>query len=221
MTDIKKGAAFIKSRADGKAVVAGYGVVFGGEDLYGETFGKGTDFMLDLVPEKPVMFNHGMSVTHKTEDIDTRFSIKSFLGVVENAAIKMDEFGMFIEAVLDEAEEYAKEVLELIEKGVMGWSSGSVSHLIEMDGKNIKRWPIVEFSLTHIPAEPRTIGVEHIRGLFTDAGLEVPEALLQGDKPKKSAAEEEGVEEQNKLTDDEQCEIAAVITIERKGKGND
>ena len=197
MAELKKNSAFIKSRKDGKAVVAGYGVVFGGEDLYGETFSKNTEFMLDLVPSKPVMFNHGLSVTHKADDVDTRFHVKSFLGIVENAAIKIDEFGMFIEAVLDESKEYAKQVLELIEQGVLGWSSGSVPQLIEVDGKNIKQWPIVEFSLTHTPAEPRTIGVEHIRALFTDAGLDVPEALLESVKLKDSAGEEESIEEQN------------------------
>ncbi len=194
MENIKNDAAFIKSREDGEAVVAGYGVIFGGADIYGETFTKDTEFMLDLVPNKPVMFNHGLSVEHKADDVNTRFSVKNFLGIVENAAIKMDDFGMFIEAVLDESKEYTKQVLELVEQGVIGWSSGSVPQLIKVDGKNIKRWPIVEFSLTHSPAEPRTVGVEHIRGLFNDAGLEVPEALLQGDEPENSAAEEEGVD---------------------------
>jgi len=51
-----------------------------------------------------------------------------------------------------------------------------VGHLIEREGKTIKRWPIVEFSLTPTPAEPRTIGVERLKAL----ALEHPElkALL-------------------------------------------
>ena len=143
-------------------------------------------------------------------------SIKSFLGTVSN--VKMDEFGMFIEAVLDESAEYAKEVLELIEKGVLGWSSGSVSHLIEMEGKNIRRWPIVEFSLTHVPAEPRTVGVEHIRALFTDAGLDVPEALLESDELKNSAGEKESIEEHNQTEEEAQKTfvvgfISALLTL--------
>lgn len=171
----------IKSRGNGEAVVAGYGVVFGGEDLYGEAFAKDTDFMLELVPEKPVLFNHGLPVRMKDGEKTTEFSLKSFLGAVKNASIKADNVGLFVEAVLDESKEYVKEILDLIEEGVMGWSSGSIGHLVEREGKNIKRWPIVEFSLTHTPAEPRTLGVEHIRalqaaGLEASDGLEEPEA---------------------------------------------
>src|SRR5512139_1708455 len=55
----------LKQSAD-SATVAGYGVIYGGEDLDGENFQPDTDFMLDLVPVKLVMYDHAMQdeVTH-------------------------------------------------------------------------------------------------------------------------------------------------------------
>lgn len=189
MMEQKDALVRIKSRGDGKAVVAGYGVVWDGEDLYGETFTKDTDFLLDLVPEKPVLFNHGLPI--RVQDAEkgvTEFSIKQFLGAVNNASIKADEFGLFVEAVLDESKEYVKEVLNLIEEGVIGWSSGSIGHLVERAGKTIKKWPIVEFSLTHTPAEPRTLGVEHIRALEA-AGLSGSDSLEELDADEGGSSE--------------------------------
>lgn len=185
----------IKSRGNGEAVVTGYGVVFGGEDLYGETFSKDTDFMLSLVPEKPVLFNHGLPVRIKQGDKSTEFSLKSFLGAVKSSSIFADDKGLFIEAVLDESADYMKEILDLIEQGVIGWSSGSIGHLVQREGKNIRTWPIVEFSLTHTPAEPRTLGVEHLRALEA-VGLEASDTLEEVE------AETESVSELVKITYD-------------------
>jgi HK97 family phage major capsid protein len=63
------------------------------------------------------------------------------------------------------------EVLRLIEQGVLGWSSGSVSHLVRRAQGVIKHWPIVEFSLTPQPCEPRTVGVQRIKTIaFAEGG---------------------------------------------------
>ena len=134
--------------------VGGYGVVFGGRDLMGETFTKETDFMLDLVPSKLVMYGHGL----QTE-------VKHVLGRVPADRIKVQDGGLWIEAQLERSKEYVAEILRLVEMGIMGWSSGSVSHLVDVHNGVIKTWPIVEFSLTPTPAEPRTLGVEVLKQL--------------------------------------------------------
>jgi len=170
----------IKSREDGKVTIAGYGVVFGGKDLYDETFTPETDFMLDLVPVKPVYFNHTLPVRKEDGNKTVLISVKEQLGDV--ISVKADDFGLFIEAVLDESKEYVAQIVSLIEQGVMGWSSGSVPHLIEMAGKTITRWPIFEWSLTHTPAEPRTLGVEQLRALLAAAEPE-PEGEQEGAEP--------------------------------------
>lgn len=136
---------------DDHARVGGYGVIFGGVDLEGETFTSETDFMPDLVPVKLVLYDHGLQKT-----------VRHTLG---KAKEKIDEVGIWVEAQLDRHKDYINEILQLIDEGILGWSSGSVGHLVERDGKTIKRWPIVEYSLTPTPAEPRTIGVERIKQL--------------------------------------------------------
>ena len=161
----------IKAITDDTVTVAGYGVVFGGVDLDGETFGPDTDFMTDLVPEKLVLYDHGMNDTVKS----------TIIGKVGIDGLSMDDDGLWIEAELDRHAAYVEHIIKLAEKGVLGWSSGSVGHLIARDGKSIKRWPIVEFSLTPTPAEPRTLGVEVLKHL-ADAAPAL-EQLSTGTQP--------------------------------------
>ena len=143
----------IKAITDDSVTVAGYGVVFGGVDLDGESFSADTDFMLDLVPSKPVLYDHGMNADVKN----------TFIGSVSKA--EEDDTGLWVEAELSRHNAYMGAIMDLIEKGALGWSSGTVGQLATRDGKSIKRWPVVEFSLTPTPAEPRTLGIEQIKAL--------------------------------------------------------
>jgi HK97 family phage major capsid protein len=148
-------AVKIISQDEDTAVVGGYGVIFGGKDASPErdTFTKDTNFMLDLVPNKPVMYDHGLT------------EVKHFLGEAPNDSIKIDDKGVWVESQLDRHREYVNEVLALIEEGALGYSSGSVPHLVQRAQKSIAQWPIIEFSLTPTPAEPRTVGIERIKSL--------------------------------------------------------
>jgi HK97 family phage major capsid protein len=143
----------LKALTDSHATVAGYGVVFGGVDLQGETFGPDTDFMPELAPTKLVLYDHAQG------------HVKAVLGATTK--VEADDVGLWVEAELDRHAQYMDAVLSLVEKGALGWSSGSVGHLTQREGKAIKRWPIVEFSLTPTPAEPRTLGVDLIKHLAT------------------------------------------------------
>jgi HK97 family phage major capsid protein len=172
---------------DDTATVGGYGVVFGGVDLEGETFTPETDYDLDLVPTKLVLYDHAR-----------QSEVKHQIGSVTNDNIKVDDVGLWIEAQLDISREYVSKVLELVKAGVLGWSSGSVGHLAQREKGIIKTWPIVEFSLTPTPAEPRTLGVERIKALAeVDPSLEalIPEAAK--DTATDSATAEEVIEPDN------------------------
>jgi HK97 family phage major capsid protein len=146
-----KSVVTIKSMTDETATIAGYGVVFGDQDLDGETFSGETDLDLGLVPAKRVFYDHTLG------------TVKHSLGNVVKVVV--DEIGVWIEAELQRSKQYVNEVLKLIEKGVLGWSSGSVPHLVRREGGVIKTWPVVEFSLTPTPCEPRTLGVERIKAM--------------------------------------------------------
>ena len=182
---------------DGDTVtIGGYGVIFGGKDLEGETFNQDTDFMPELVPTKLVMYDHGMQA-----------DVKHFLG--KTIKEQKDETGVWVEAQLDRHQAYVKEILSLIEQKIIGWSTGSVSHLIKRAGGMIQRWPVVEYSLTPTPAEPRTLGVERIKAL-AEINPDL-EALLPQESGEDSSADATGDEagnmkdkEVNKMTDKEQ-----------------
>ncbi len=132
--------------------VGGYGVVWGGRDLAGEHFTRETDFWFDRLTETPpVLYQHGME----------RATGTAVLGKVVSR--KTDDTGLWIEAQIAKAAEYAEAVMELVRQGVLGWSSGSVEHLARIErGGKIVSWPVVEFSLTPTPCEPRTLGVAEL-----------------------------------------------------------
>lgn len=144
----------ILKRTAGAVLVGGYGVIFGGEDLYKDTFTEDTDLMLDMVPVKKILYQHG-----QLKDID------HFIGKSTNEILR--KAGLWVEAQLELHQEYVEEILELIDQKAIGWSSQAAGSLVKYadDWKTILRWPIVEYSLTPTPAEPRTIGVERLRAL--------------------------------------------------------
>jgi HK97 family phage major capsid protein/HK97 family phage prohead protease len=137
------------------ATVGGYGVVFGGRDLTGDQFTADTDFNLGYVPAPAVFYDHTMTgLNHRLGEV---------------VKITKDEKGLWIEAQLQRSAEYVDEVLQLVKKGVLGWSSGSISHLVRREKGVIKNWTIAEFSLTPTPAEPRTIGVTQLKTIDANA----------------------------------------------------
>ena len=146
-----KSVASIKSITDDTAVLAGYGVVFGGLDMEGDEFTKETDLQLDLVPVKPVYYEHTMR--------------KPEIRIGKVSTTEVDDEGVWLEAELDRHQKYMESVLEIARQGKLGWSSGSISHLVRRKDGVIKSWPIVEFSLTPTPCEARTLGVEQIKAL--------------------------------------------------------
>lgn len=165
--------------------VGGYGVIFGGKDLDGETFQPDTDYNLDLVPAKPVFYDHTMG------------KLKKSLGRVVEA--KGDEIGIWVEAELDRSKQYVEGVMSLVHAGALGWSSGSVSHLVQRENGVIKSWPVVEFSLTPTPAEPRTLGVQHIKALieYLPELKGLLEVAQESDAPANVKAVDESVSAEN------------------------
>ncbi|MCO5189349.1 MAG: phage major capsid protein [Anaerolineae bacterium] len=146
------GAVTIKAETADHYVVAGYGVVFGGKDTYGDTFTADTDLHLDDMPHPPIYYEHGFNDTIK----------RSKLGRI--VSTKMTDIGLWIEGELNKHSEYIDAVMDLVQRGVLGWSSGAVAHLVDPPhGGTFKNWPVYEFSLTPRPAEFRTLGVEKLK----------------------------------------------------------
>jgi hypothetical protein len=145
--------------------VGGYLVIWGDpaqRDLQGEYFTPETDLGLEWYPRRPVLYHHGLDGHLKA----------AVIGVID--ALKADEIGLWAEAQLDLRSRYVRAVHNLIKRGVLGWSSGSLPHLVEVAGDGrIVRWPIVEGSLTPAPAEPRRTDVHTIKSAYDALGLDV------------------------------------------------
>lgn len=147
-------ALMIKSEDGDVVTLAGWGVLFDGEDLQGESFSKDTDFWLDKLPgPRPVLYDHSFDASLDLKVLGHTTTIEP-----------LDE-GLWLEMQLQRHQEYMDGVMQLIEKGALGVSSATAGHLARREGKRITVWPIVEFSLTPVPAEPRTLGVSELRSL--------------------------------------------------------
>lgn len=138
-----------------EAKIGGYLVVWGSpeqRDTHGEYFTQNTDLGLDWYKDRPVLYHHGLDETVKADPIGTVIKLVK------------DEIGVWAEAILDLTKPYASAVLKMIKRGLLGWSSGSMPHLVHTnnDGQIVK-WPIAEASLTPTPAEPHRTAVQAIR----------------------------------------------------------
>lgn len=150
-------------------VVGGYGVHFGDADLSGDRFTKSTDFWFDRITQNPpVLYQHGQDSMLKRTPVGRVTSTR------------VDDIGVWIEAQITAAKQYGDMIRQLVAKGVLGWSSGSVPHLVQRVKSTtpgvteITSWPIVEFSLTPTPAEPRTVGVKELKSLAAADPLLLP-----------------------------------------------
>jgi HK97 family phage major capsid protein len=143
--------------------VGGYLVVWGDAsqpDLQGEYFTPDTDLGLDWYPRRPVLYHHGLD-----GDLGP-----VMIGQIE--VMQPDHTGVWVEAQLDMRSRWARAVLDLVQRDALGWSSGSLPHLVDVapDG-HIRRWPVVEGSLTPSPAEPRYTDAVAVKAAFQALGL--------------------------------------------------
>jgi hypothetical protein len=157
-------------KTSGNGVVKGYLVRFGNPqdtDLERDYFTKNTDFGMEFVDGSDhklgLYYNHGMDPVVKTKKIGY-------------GTIKMTDNGLWYEAQLDLADEYAKMIYDLAKKGKLGFSSGAASHMVERTpmGKSfeIKRWNLAEASLTPQPAESRNMA--SIKRYYDESGRFIP-----------------------------------------------
>lgn len=137
-------------KALGEGRVGGYLVLFSGPgdpDLQGDYFTKETDFLIDSGDSRPILYRHGVHPVIKSKKLG-------------RASLTIDDVGIFVEGELDLRDKYVRAIYALAEKNQLGWSSGSMSHLVQRtpNGKafEIKSWALGECSLTPAPVEGRT-----------------------------------------------------------------
>ncbi len=164
--------------------VGGYLVVWGDDarrDLQGEYFSPETDLGLDWYPRRPVLYQHGLDGALGP----------ALIGQIE--AMQPDSVGLWVEAQLDLHRRWARAVLDLVRQGALGWSSGSLPHLVEIEADgHIRRWPIVEGSLTPTPAEPRYTDAVAVKAAYRALGLPVGRLALDEQHNREQADDDQG-----------------------------
>lgn len=137
----------VKALGGGK--VGGYLVLFttaDDPDIEREFFTKSTDFFLEDSPRALVIYDHGLDPTLKARRLG-------------RGEMRIDDVGVWLEAQLALRDDYEKAIYAMAEAGKLGWSSGSIPHLVDRvrvkKSVEIKAWPIGEASLTPTPTEPR------------------------------------------------------------------
>ena len=143
----------VKALGGGK--IAGYGVLFttvADPDLQEEFFTKSTDLELEIGDRRSIYYRHGVHPVIKDRKLG-------------KATLKeVDEAGAFFEGELNLRDEYERYIYKLAEMGKLGWSTGSMPHLVRKElriegnkkAKEIKSWPVGEISLTPTAVEGRT-----------------------------------------------------------------
>jgi len=167
-----------KAMGDGR--VGGYLVRFTGpeeKDLERDYFDKETDYG----PHRRslVFYHHGSDPTLKGRLLD------------DGAQLEIRDAGVWIETQLDLRDAYERAIYGACQDGKMGWSSGTIPHLIERervgDGYHIKRWLLgLDASITPIPADPKNV-VQPLKS-YVDS---VDYALVEDDyRPEQTHGEE-------------------------------
>jgi HK97 family phage major capsid protein len=152
------GGGEVKALEGGK--IGGYLVRFSTSsdpDLTGDYFAPDTNY--GQAKTSPVLYQHGA---------DKKLGKRQ----IGSGQLSTDDVGVWIEAQLSMRDAYEKAIYEMAQAGKLGWSSGTLPHLVDREpsGKanKITSWPLgLDASLTPTPAEPRNTAVS-LKSLFTD-----------------------------------------------------
>jgi hypothetical protein len=130
-------------------IVPYFGPIDGDKDLFGTRFSKDTDLALDWFPDggRPGLYSHG-------HDDDLEMEV-----VGREVRSYETPQGRWLEAQLDKAHRYSAEIMELVDKGALALSSGSIDHLVKINRstRDVEKWPWVEWSLVPNPGNPEAL----------------------------------------------------------------
>lgn len=138
----------------GKNKIGGYVVIYtkaDDPDLTNDFFAADTDYDMEDGDRRSGYYKHGFDPILGNSKIGS-------------GVLTKDDTGIWLEAQLNERDEYVEMIMGMVEDGQLGYSTGSVSHLVRRQAvtkavSKLTNWPIGEWSLVPNPAEPRTIAV--------------------------------------------------------------
>lgn len=158
------------AEAGGDALsVCGWLMRFGVQGLDRRTFDAATQTWLPghddarplSIAETPILWDHGQG----PPGADAQ-------GLLQSAERRGE--GIWVEGALNARSKYLDGLQELLAKRALGWSAGSIAHLVEIVGSRFQRFPIVEATLTATPMQPLATATQ-----WSDAA----QSLLDGLQP--------------------------------------
>jgi hypothetical protein len=152
---------------NGGVVVGGPLLLWGSagkKDLQGEYFTPETELWLDTYKGAPALFHHGLDDTIGLAVIGHRVKTE------------VRDSGVWVEDWLNTSSKYWAWVKPLLEAEKLYYSPGSAPHLVKraQDGRLLS-FPVVEDTLTPIPAQHRLLPVEQVKAAYKAAGLDLPD----------------------------------------------
>ena len=150
---------------DDKGRVGGYAVRFTDSDhrdAYGDYFTKDTYLGAHEGDGVDVLFHHGLPLyTSRRMTEEQKKAFEAFRNHIFSSPTKAkkDEIGLFIEVVLDMADDFEKAAFGLVKAGKLGWSSGSTYHMVKRtdDGeitRSVEEAAAAAATSAPAPAEP-------------------------------------------------------------------
>ena len=120
-----------------------YGGPFEGKDFDGEFFSPRTDIKPDWFDRRPLVWHHNLDNTMKSDPV---------MGTVDD--LEQTDEGWWTTMWLDRSHQYWAQVNELLGKGKIYGSSGTMPNFVRTDHKTgeILQWPYIEQTLTPTPA---------------------------------------------------------------------
>lgn len=158
---------------DGGIIVGGPLLLFGDarhRDLQKEYFTPETWLGLDEYKSVPALFHHGL-------DQDIGLAV-----IGHRVKAEVRDTGVWIEDWLDTSGKYWQMVKPLLDAEALYYSPGSAPHLVKRhsDGR-LESFPVVEDTLTPIPAQFRLLPVDQVKAAYKAAGLDFPQLNEGGD----------------------------------------
>lgn len=151
---------------DGGIIVGGPLLLFGDarhRDLQKEYFTPETWLGLDEYKSVPALFHHGL-------DQDVGLAV---MGHRVKAEVR--DTGVWVEDWLNTSGKYWQMVKPLLDAEALYYSPGSAPHLVKRHGDGrLESFPVIEDTLTPIPAQFRLLPVDQVKAAYKAAGLNLP-----------------------------------------------
>jgi hypothetical protein len=206
----------------------------GHPDLHGEYFNSETDFVLSSYPIKGinVLYQHGdddslhavpiaiIDKAHKSKDGIWVEAQNRFTSHYAAWVKTLEDPDSWKQKQLEIAQRYQDMLDKLIDEGHLAWSSGALPKGIQIDDDgHIKRWPIIEGSLTPTPAAPAGTRISTLKPMAIQLFREPDEAReVASSDDDKDAGHHEGAKLKNKsdTKGEEEMEMQELVELIRE-----